>query len=100
MEDLVVPLERNLYGHPLAGWLWERPFEEVLLELGLEKVPDWDCLFVHRKQGLFLSVYADDIKMAGKKQNMAPMWKRLMKNVDLEEPTSLLDHVYFGMYST
>ena len=30
MEDPVVPLERNLYGHPLAGLLWERPFEKVL----------------------------------------------------------------------
>ena len=26
MEDPVVPLERNLYGHPLAGLLWERKF--------------------------------------------------------------------------
>ena len=26
MEDPVVPLERNLYGHPLAGLLWERQF--------------------------------------------------------------------------
>ena len=25
-EDPVVPLERNLYGHPLAGLLWERQF--------------------------------------------------------------------------
>ena len=24
MEDPVVPLDRNLYGHPLAGLLWER----------------------------------------------------------------------------
>ena len=24
MEDPVVPIERNLYGHPLAGLLWER----------------------------------------------------------------------------
>ena len=24
VEDPVVPLERNLYGHPLAGLLWER----------------------------------------------------------------------------
>ena len=32
MEDPVVPLERSLYGHPLAGLLWERQFEEVLLE--------------------------------------------------------------------
>ena len=28
MEDPVVPLERNLYGHPLAGLLWERQFGE------------------------------------------------------------------------
>ena len=30
IEDRVVPLERNLYGHPLAGLLWERQFEKVL----------------------------------------------------------------------
>ena len=34
--------------------------------------------------------------MAGKKQNKAPMWKKLMKNVDLDEPTSFLDHVNLG----
>ena len=38
MEDPVVPLERNLYGHPLAGLLWERQFEKVLLKHGWEKV--------------------------------------------------------------
>ena len=31
-------LERNLYGHPLAGLFWERQFEEVLLEHVWEKV--------------------------------------------------------------
>ena len=46
MKIPVVP-ERNLYGHPLAGLLWERQFEEVLLGLGWEKVPNWECLFVH-----------------------------------------------------
>ena len=38
MEDPVVPLERNLYGHPLAGQLWERQFEKILLKYGWEKV--------------------------------------------------------------
>ena len=71
LEDPVVPFERNLYGHPLAGLLWERQFEKA-------------------------SVYVDDIKMAGKKQNLARMWRKLMKNVDIEERTSLLDHVYLG----
>ena len=34
------------------------------------------------------------MKMAGKKQNLDPMWKLLNKEVHLEEPTSILDHVY------
>ena len=89
----VVPLERNLYGHPLAGLLWERQFEKILLKHGWEKVSNWECLFVHREKGLFLSVHVDDIKLAGKKQNIDPMWKVLNKEVDLGEPTSFLDHV-------
>ena len=52
-------------------------------------------LFIE-KQGIFLSVYVDDVKMDGKKQNMAPMWKKLLKHVDLDEPTSFLDHVFLG----
>ena len=32
MEDPVVPLERNLYGHPLAGLSWERQFEKILMK--------------------------------------------------------------------
>ena len=96
MEDPVVALERNLYGHPLAGLLWDRQFEKILLKHGWEKIPNWECLFVHREQGLFLSVYVDDIKLAGKKQNLDPMWKLLNKEVDLGEPTSFLDHVYLG----
>ena len=34
--------------------------------------------------------------MAERMQNMAPMWKKWMKLVDLGEPTSFLDHVYLG----
>ena len=37
-----------------------------------------------------------DEKLAGKKQNLDPMWKLLNKEVDLGEPTSFLDHVYLG----
>ena len=63
---------------------------------GWEEIPNWECLFVHREKGLFLSVYVDDINLAGKKQNLDPMWKVLNKEVDLGEPTSFLDHVYLG----
>ena len=96
MEDPGVPLERNVYGHPLAGLLWERQLEKILLKHGWEKVSNWECLFVHREKGLFLSVYVDDIKLAGKKQNINLMWKVLNKEVDLGEPTSFLDHFFLG----
>ena len=100
MEDPGVPLERNLYGHRLAGLLWEKQLEKILLKHGWEKIPNWECLFVHRVQRLFLSVYVDDIKLAGKKHNIDPMWKTLNKEVDLGESTSFLDHVYLGWHST
>ena len=41
----------------------------------------------------FSCVYVDDIKLAGEKQNIDPIWKVLMKQADLGEPTSF-DHVY------
>ena len=99
MEDPVVPLERNLYGHPLTRLLWERQFEKILLKYGWEKVSNSECLFVHREKGLFLSVYVDDIKLAGKKQNIDPMWKVLNKEVDLGEATSFLGSCLLGLYS-
>ena len=55
---------------------------------------NWECLFVHRKQGLYLSVHVDDIKMAGEKQNMSHLEE--IADVDLDEPTSFVDNVYLG----
>ena len=60
-----------------------------------EKVPKWECLFVNREKGLFVSVYVDDVKLAGKKQTVNPTWEILMKDVDLGEPTPCL----FGLHS-
>ena len=41
-------------------------------------------------------MYVDDVKLAGKKQNIKPTWKILMKDVDFGEPTSFFDNVYLG----
>ena len=50
VEDPVVLRGRNLYGHPIAGLLWERQFEKVPSKLGWGKVTNWECLYGHRKQ--------------------------------------------------
>ena len=53
--------------------------------------------YTMKKDCSYLCVCVDDInKLAGKKQNIDPMWKVLNKDVDLGEPTSFLDHVYLG----
>ena len=59
-----------------------------------------ECLFVHRARGLFLSGYVDDFKLAGTEQKIFNrLVKFCMKDADLGEPTSFLDHVYLGMHS-
>ena len=68
MEDPVVPLERNLYGHPLAGLLWERQFEMGTL---LGKSLKLGMFFVNRAKGLISSLYVYDIKMAGRTENIS-----------------------------
>ena len=40
--------------------------------------------------------YMDDVKLAGKTENIESTWNILMEDVDLGEPTSFLDHVYLG----
>ena len=83
MEDPVVPLERNLYGHPLAGLLWEMQLEKILLKHGWEKIPNCECLFVHREKGLFLSVHVDDI-----------MWKNYSTKKSIWESKHLSLTIY------
>ena len=92
----MVPFERHSYGHPLAGLLWERKIEEVLFEKGWEEVPTWVCLHVHTKIRLFSSVFVDDIKKVGKKQNKNSMSKIMHKEIDLGDQTPLSDQVCLG----
>ena len=94
IEDPVVHLERILHCHPSVGLFWERQFGGALLELGRVKIPNWECMFIENKD--YSYQYTWTTEMDGQKQHMAPMRKTLMKHVDIDEPTSLLDHVYLG----
>ena len=55
IEDLLVPLERHSYGHPLAGLSWERLFDKDLLELGWEEVPNLG-MYVRSSKTMVISV--------------------------------------------
>ena len=51
-----------------------------MLKHGWEKVSNRECSFVHREKGLFLSVYVDDIELAGKKQLLIEISKNIVDN--------------------
>ena len=50
------------------------------------------CLFTEAKDYSYLF----SVMTSGKKQDLSSMSKKLMRNVDLGEPTSFIDHVYLG----
>ena len=55
----MIPLERNLYGHPSAGLHWE-------------KVPSCEFVYYHRRAQLFFSVYVDDEKRGWAQSQLRP----------------------------
>ena len=62
MEDPVVPLERNLYGHPRQDYHGRGNLKTFYWNTVGKKFLNWECSFVNREKGSFLSVYVDDIK--------------------------------------
>ena len=51
------------------------------------------CLFTVENKP-FLSVYVDDVKVAGKAENLAGLWAALKTKVDLDPPSPMNHQVY------
>ena len=62
----------------------ERQFEKILLKYGREKVSKWNAYSCTVKKGCSYVCMWMTQKLAGKKQNINPMWKLLNKGVDWE----------------
>ena len=76
-----------------------KTIREKFIGTGMGKSSELRVNFIEKTR-IILIGYVNDVKMTGKKQKVDPMWKKLIKHVDLDDPTSFLDHVYFGMYTT
>ena len=96
IENPVCLLARNLYGHPRAGLYWEKFCEKHLFAVGFEAAAGFECMYVHKELGLFLSVYVDDFKMAGRAASLLKMWKILGTRMELDPPTPMIGNTYLG----
>ena len=88
-DRVVVRLRKSLYGHPLAGKLWEDHLSARLKELGgteLQSYPS-NWVFTRKGQVLLLCIYVDDLVLAGPKGLHDDFWKELGSLVKLDMPT-------------
>ena len=89
VEEPVVPFERNLCGQSLAGLIWVRKFEKIVLQNGWEKAPTWECLsiankdFVHRNTWT-TSNLGEEAEFGANVENVGLIWRNqqrfLIKN--------------------
>ena len=90
MHRPVVLLKKALHGHPNAGSFWEKECAERLKTLGWVTAADeWPSVFWHPTYRLLLTVYVDDCKMAGPKENHAKAWVEIRRRIamsDVEGP--------------
>ena len=95
---LVVRLLRSLYGHPLAGKLWQEFLSVKLRQLGgieSELYPS-NWFFQWRGHTLLLNIYVDDLTLSGRSHLHKEFWQelrglvRLDPEVFIEEKGSLI----------
>ena len=80
-----------------SGLLWERQFEKVLLDHCWEKVFKLKMFICQTsKRTIHFSVCGRYQTGWEETRNIDLVWKILMKEVELGEPTSFLDHVHLG----
>lgn len=97
MKTPVCALTRNLHGHKLAGVLWLKYAEHIIInELDFEKLMSWECLYFHKEKQLFPFVYVDDLKMPGISANIKPMSELMQAHMKLKPPKKMWENQYLG----
>ena len=97
-ETLAVRLVLSLYGHPLAGNLWQQHLEKVVKSRGGEPTPSFPSNFVFRRGSdgqhtLLLNIYVDDCTLAGGTVEIQQkFWEELRQKVKLEPEEFISSH--------
>ena len=82
-------LKKALYGHPESGAHWERHLTEAIKKCGGLAIPGHPSCFMFEDSKQILTVYVDDLLMAGPIESQEAVWKRLRELVSTEDPEPL-----------
>lgn len=81
-----------LYGHPGAGSCWEAWNVEKMKSNGFRAVDGWPGCDMHPRNGLFMTVRAEDFTLVGPTGGMKSMRKRVVEHISIEPPTPMERH--------
>ena len=85
-------LNKALYGHPESGAHWERHLESKIIKCGGKPIEGHPSSYWFPDSKLLLTVYVDDLLLAGPDGAHDAFWKALRSGdqaISLEEPEDL-----------
>jgi len=94
--DLVMQLEKSLYGLAQSPENWFHTIDPVLVEIGFVPLKSDTCVHLYNHDGIqiILTLYVDDLLVAGNDSNVISMVKRKLKQrfkmVDMGEVSLVL----------
>ena len=89
-EDLVLKLNKSLYGLKQSGRNWNDTFNAYLTEHDLQRSVNEPCLYFNKAQNIFLLIWVDDILIAAKPSDMSYIKDLLEQKFKMKDlgPTS------------
>ena len=89
---IAVKLLKSLYGHPLAGKLWQDHLATALAALGGVEVAEHPSNWLFHLDGhvLLLNIYVDDLTLAGHASLHNRFWQMLREKIKLEPEAEVL----------
>ena len=82
-------MDKALYGHPEAGAHWEVHLTKIVKKLGGVVVKSHPSCFWFPEWKLLLTIYVDDLLLAGPAHLHKQFWETLVKDVSIEDPEDL-----------
>ena len=82
-------LNKALYGHPESGAHWEAHLTAAIRKCGGCPIPGHPSCFMFEESKQLLTVYVDDLLMAGPIDTQESVWKALRVLVSTEDPEPL-----------
>ena len=91
----------NVYGSASACMRWQKTLHPFLVSCGFEQGRNEPCVFRHKKLGVTLASYVDDLLVKGSKPAVTEALRLVQERFKCKEPTFLgenspIDHL--GMY--